>query len=108
MPFLVTEPVKITGTSLGYAIYPYEFSFLDREKLGNHNVIKLCIFQMKDSNFIEIDKVLYQKEMALTMQNAHVVDEQLKKFIMQNEKCVKDYRKLEAFFDSSKEKVLKE
>lgn len=29
MPYIITQPQKIEGTRLGYAIYPYQFSFED-------------------------------------------------------------------------------
>ena len=43
MAFIVTEPVRIKGTKLGYAVYPYQFSVLDREK-KKHDDARLYIF----------------------------------------------------------------
>lgn len=107
MPYIITEPVKIEGTDLGYAVYPYQFSFLDHVKVTENNAAKLYIFKMKESRFIEVEKTLFEKEFSLSMQTAHVVDETLKKFIITHEKHVKDAEKLEIFFKRPKRKEFK-
>ena len=107
MPYIIKEPVKIEGTDLGYAVYPYQFSFLDHVKVTENNAAKLYIFKMKESRFMEVEKTLFEKEFSLSRQTAHVVDETLKKFIITHEKHVKDAEKLEIFFKKPKRKEFK-
>lgn len=103
MPYYVTEPIKIEGTKLGYAIYPYQFSFLDIKRVRENNFVKLNIFELKDGEFLEIEKTVYQESLQISMHNSHIIEEKLKKFIVENEKYVEDAEKLEKFFDSKKE-----
>ena len=37
------------------------------------------------------------------MHNSHIIEEKLKKFIVENEEYVEDTKKLEKFFDNKKE-----
>lgn len=98
MPYIVTEPIKIDGTDLGFAVYPYQFSFLDQIRKGEESAAKLNIFQLKKTKFIEVEKVLYQKEFSLTMQTSNKIYSALKKFITQNGEYVRDVNAMATFF----------
>ena len=54
MPYIVTEPVKIEGTKLGYALFPYQFSFADIKRESDDHLMRLYIYELKDSKFIEV------------------------------------------------------
>ncbi len=98
MPYFVTEPVKIEGTSLGYSIYPYQFSFFDNFRAKEENSVRLYIFKLKESEFIEIEKPLFKKDFSISMQNSVVIEETLKKFVVENEQYVKNIEDLQKFF----------
>lgn len=103
MPYFVTEPVKIEGTSLGYALYPYQFSFLDNFRASEDNSVRLYIFVLKESEFIEIKKPLYKKDFSISMQNSVVIEETLKKFVIKNEQYIKNVEELQDFFSKRQE-----
>ncbi len=105
MPYIITEPVKIPGTKLGYAIYPFQKHYLDKVEVKDDNAFKLYIFELQDSNFIEVKKTLYQKELSLSLQNASIVDSVLKNFIMKNEECITKLEDMVEFFSSSTKKM---
>ena len=105
MPYIVTEPVKIPGTKLGYAVYPYQKHFLDKNKNGDDNTAKLLIFEIKNSKFIEVEKTLFEKEFSLSMQNAKVVDNILKKFIVEHERYVDNVEAMSEFFSGTTKKM---
>ena len=104
MPYIVTEPIKIPGTKLGYAVYPFQTHFLDRISRREEHPIKLYIFELKDSNFIEVEKTLFQKDISLSLQNAKVVDNTLKEFVINNEKYVTDIDSMAKFFEDKTKK----
>lgn len=104
MAFIITEPVRIEGTRLGYAVYPYQFSVLDRVK-KKHDDAKLYIFELKDTNFVEVERTLMQKDISLSMQASHEINYELKRFIMAYEGYITDIDKVEKFFSEDKEKV---
>ena len=81
MAFIVTEPVRIKGTKLGYAVYPYQFSVLDREK-KKHDDARL-----------------------LSMQASKEINVELKRFIMSYEGYITNIHEMEKFFSEDKEKV---
>lgn len=97
--------MKIEGTRLGYAIYPYQFSFLDNFQVDDKNFAKLYIFELKDSQFVEINRTLFQKEFSLSMQNSDVVNKTLKKFLVNNQEYISDIKTLKKFFDKKEVKI---
>lgn len=101
MPFIITEPQKIDGTILGFAIYPYHFSFQDRfEKKREFNQ-KLLIFVMKDSPFNEISHVVFENKYSDAEVSRNYVDKKLKNFIDNNPKYVVNPELVDEFFYSS-------
>lgn len=104
MAFIVTEPVRIKGTKLGYAVYPYQFSVLDREK-KKHDDARLYIFELKDTNFVEVKRTLMQKDISLSMQASKDINVELKRFIMSYEGYITNINEMEKFFSEDMEKV---
>ena len=104
MAFIVTEPVRIKGTKLGYAVYPYQFSVLDREK-KKHDDARLYIFELKDTNFVEVKRTLMQKDISLSMQASKEINVELKRFIMSYEGYITNINEMDKFFNENKEKV---
>ncbi len=102
MPYIVTEPVKIEGTKLGYALFPYQFSFADIKRESDDHLMRLYIYELKDSKFIEVEKTLFQKDFSISMQSAHIVEETLKDFIVKNQDYVQNVNVLENFFNPIK------
>ncbi len=98
MPYIVTEPIKIPGTKLGYAVYPFQIHYMDKQNKNEVSPLKLYIFELKDSNFIEIERTLYQKDIPLSMQNAKILDKTLKEFIINNEEYVTNVDRMDEFF----------
>lgn len=103
MPYIITEPTKISGTQLGYAIYPFQKHFLDREK-HDESPMKLYIFKLKDSEFIEVEKPLFQKDIPLSLQSSKVVESTLKDFIMHNEQYITNIDAMAQFFENKVKK----
>ncbi len=99
MPFIVTEPQKIEGTQLGFAVYPYQFNFQDFVEKDRKFNQKLLIFKMKNSPYIEIDKVLYEEKFLDSEVSRHHVNNTLKKFISENREYVVDGSRAEKFFE---------
>ena len=105
MPYIITEPVKIPGTKLGYAIYPFQNHFLDKTRPLDENMFKLYIFELQASKFIEVKKTLYQKELFLSMRNSNLVDCELKKFIMNNEEYITNLDEMMIFLSPNVKKM---
>lgn len=100
MPFIITEPQKIEGTNLGFAVYPYHFSFQDRRKDRLHNQ-KLVIFELKESKFVEIEKKVFENTYADHVVPRNYVDYNLKEFITEHPQCVKDPKAVVEYFKKS-------
>ena len=98
MPFLITEPQKIDGTQLGFAIYPYHFSFNDYFGVDRKVNQKLTIFKMKDSQFVEIERPLFEYKFKDDEVPRNYVDALLKNFITKNPQYVINYEKVKGFF----------
>lgn len=98
MPFIVTEPQKIEGTQLGFAVYPYQFSFDDHILFENKHDRKVVIFKMKDSTFNEPEKILREETFLFAEAKRGHVDAILKKFVCQNAKYVDDVKKMGEYF----------
>lgn len=99
MSFIVTEPQKIEGTQLGFAVYPYQFNFQDFVEKDRKFNQKLLIFKMKNSPYIEIDKVLYEEKFLDSEVSRHHVNNTLKKFISENREYIVDGSRAEKFFE---------
>ncbi len=97
MPFLITEPQRIGGTTLGYSVYPYHHSFDDHANplLGNQ---KLVIFALKNSPFIETDHIVHQEMFKYENTTSGYVDERLKDFVSKHEEYVFDKRAVSDYF----------
>lgn len=98
MPFIVTEPQRIEGTRLGYAVYSYHFSFEDHIEFEKKYDRKLMIFKLKDTPFAEVDKVLHEEKFRFVETNRGFVDSVLKSFICQNGHYVCDFEKMDKYF----------
>lgn len=97
MPFLITEPQKIDGTKLGYAVYPYHESFDDHFVPKEYNQ-KLLIFKMKDSPFVEAEKILHEEHFKFQDIHRGFVDERLFQFVKNNQDFIVDKNKVTNFF----------
>ncbi len=97
MPFLVTEPQRILGTTLGYCIYPYHQSFDDHidSRKGNQ---KLIIVALKNSEFMEIDHVVHEEFYRYENVGTNYVDDRLKDFVAKHGEYVFDKRSVSDFF----------
>ncbi len=100
MPYIITEPIKISGTRLGYSLYHYQFSFMDDIRPSEEKPVRLKIFQLKESEFNEIDKTLYQKDFSASMQNLSEIKTILKNFLAGNPQYVENLDEMKAFFQS--------
>ncbi len=100
MPFIISEPQKIEGTMLGFSVYPYHFSFQDRNRDKNSNQ-KLVIFKLKESKFIEPDYKLFELSYADFLVSRNFVDKNLKEFIISHPQYVVDPQKVVAYFDGA-------
>ena len=87
MPFVITEPQKINGTTLGFSVYPYHFSFSDNFKSRDFNQ-KLVVFKLKDSKFIEIDEKVFEVSFADHKVERNFVEKTLKNFVVENPKYI--------------------
>lgn len=105
MPFLVTEPQKVEGTKLGFAIFPYEFDFDDHitAKAGNR---KLYVYLMKDSPFLEVDKILAVNLFSYEEVSRDYVDKKLQSFALKHPEFITDKKGFCDFFgrDTQSEK----
>lgn len=101
MPFIVTEPQKIEGTQLGFAVYPYQFAFQDFVGKDRKFNQKLLIFKMKNSPYIEIDKVLYEEKFLDSEVSRCHINDKLKKFVSENCKYVVDSSRAKKFFEKN-------
>lgn len=97
MPYIKTEPMKIEGTDLGYAIYPYNFSFLDHEQQSVDSC-QFMILQLKESEFIETEKILHSEKIDDDRLNKRVVEKRIKGFVMQNPEHLLDVDKFDNYF----------
>ena len=66
--------------------------------------MRLYIYELKDSKFIEVEKTLFQKDFSISMQSAHIVEKTLKDFIVKNQDYVQNVNVLENFFNPIKKK----
>lgn len=98
MPFIITEPQRIEGTQLGYSVYPYNFSFQDHFERDRKVNQKLLIFKLKDSPFIEVEKILFQETFVDNQVSRFYVDQKLKEFTENNTNYVLDQKRLGNFF----------
>lgn len=101
MPFIVTEPQKIEGTQLGFSVYPYHFDFQDFVEKDRKFNRKLIIFKMKNSPYMEVDKVLFEEKFLNEEVKREFVNERLKSFISSHQEYVFDKEKTEKFFEKS-------
>lgn len=97
MPFLVTEPQKIDGTKLGYAVYSYHHSFFDHFDFSQYNQ-KLMIFKMKDSAFLEVESVLAEEHFKYQEASRSFVDKKLFSYVKNNPQYIEDSQKVTQFF----------
>ena len=97
MPFLVTEPQRIEGTRLGFAVFPYEFGFDDHitAKDGNR---KLYVYLLKDGQFIEIEKTLGVKLFRYEEVQHDYVDKKLLQFVLKHKEYITDKKGFCDFF----------
>lgn len=110
MPFIVTEPQKIEGTTLGYAIYPYTFSFQDRFENASQLSQKLLFFRMKDTPFNEIDRVVFEKTYEVEKVSSNLLDATIINFVKAHPEFVKSYTKFNQFvhrIEESKKFIVK-
>jgi len=97
MPFLTTEPQKIAGTSLGFAVYPYHFSFNDHIENRGFNQ-KLVIVKLKGSPFIEVEKTLFEEKIVTENVYRNYIDDTLKKFVETHKEYIRDKDAVDKFF----------
>ena len=97
MPYFVTEPIKIEGTNLGYAIYPYQFSFLDIFRVEEEKTVRLKIFKLKKSDYTEICETLFQQDFSVSMQNSSEIKKTIKNFVVQNPQYVENVNEVKNF-----------
>ncbi len=97
MPFLLTEPQRINGTKLGYAVYPYDFSFDDHIEQRDYNR-KLTIFQLKDCKFVEVDHIVGEHRFKRETASREYINGKLQEFVSKNPQYVVDQQKVNAFF----------
>jgi hypothetical protein len=93
----MTEPQRISGTRLGYSVYPYSFSFEDRFVKRDFNQ-KLVVFVLQDTKYIEVRHKLYEKKFADYEVSRDFVDNTLKNIISLYPNLVDDREKVEKFF----------
>lgn len=97
MPFLVTEPQRIEGTVLGFSVYPYHFAFAEQNPSAQYNQ-KLMIFKLKDSQFIEVDKVLHEHRFRYEDVATNYVPIELKKYVAKHPEYVLNTGKMCEYF----------
>lgn len=97
MPFIVTEPQRIQGTYLGYSVYPYSYSFDDHINAKGVSA-KLMIFQLKRSQFIEIDHILHEESYKHGEVGPNFVDRRLKDFVSGHPEYVFSPQSVNNFF----------
>ncbi len=100
MPFIISEPQKIEGTTLGFSIYPYHFSFQDRNRDKNCNQ-KLVIFKLKESKFVETECKVFELGYADFMVARNFVDKNLKEFIISHPQYVIEPQKVVDYFEGA-------
>lgn len=99
MPFIVTEPQRIEGTSLGYSVYPYHFSFEDHfEKMRNYNQ-KIVVFKLKESEFVEVDCKVFESKFADYIVSRNHVENTLKEFVIAHPEYINDPKQVVSFFN---------
>ena len=98
MPFIVTEPQRIEGTQLGYAVYPYQFSFEDHIWFEKKYDRKLMIFKLKDSPFNEVEKVLHEDKFLFAEEKRGYIDGVLKNFVCKNGQYVTNFTQMGKYF----------
>ncbi len=98
MPFIITEPQKIEGTKLGFSVYPYHFSFNDKNRDRSSNQ-KLVIFKLKDSQFIEPDFKVFELKYADHIAARNFVDKNLKEFVVAHPEFVTEPQKVVEYFN---------
>ena len=91
MPFLLTEPRRIEGTKLGFAVCPYEFDFSDCEEAKDGNR-KLYIYLLKDSPFVEVEKVLNMHKFRYDVVPRNYVKKKIESFVLQNLQYITDQK----------------
>lgn len=101
MPFITTEPQRIEGTRLGYAVYSYQFSFQDHLTFEKKYDRKLMIFKLKDTAFVEVEKVVFEDKYCFNDVKNSYIDEVLKSFICQNAHHIVDIEKMDNYFKKS-------
>ncbi len=97
MPFFITEPQRIEGTKLGYAIFPYEFDFDDHitAKDGNR---KLYVYLLKDSPFVEVERPLAVNVFHYEEVPRDYVSKKLQSFVTKHPEYVTDEKGFCDFF----------
>ncbi len=98
MPFIITEPQRIEGTKLGFAVYSYRFSFEDHIDFSKKYDQKLMIFKLKDAPFNEVEGVLHEHRFLFNDVARGYVDDVLKKYVGAHPQYVTDENKCEKFF----------
>ncbi len=101
MPFIITEPQRIEGTKLGFAIYPYHFSFDDKIYFEKKYDRKLMIFKMKETPFNEVDKILHEEKFVFNEITRRDLNNFLQDYIKKNSKYVTDLDKMAEYFARS-------
>lgn len=96
----MTEPQKIDGTTLGFSIYPYHFSFQDKIKDKSSNQ-KLVIYKLKNSEFIEPECKVFEEKFASHLVPRNHVERLLKEFVVANPQYVQSKRRAVEFFNYS-------
>ncbi len=107
MPFVITEPQRIEGTKLGFAVYSYHFSFDDKINFEQKYDRKLMIFKLKDTPFNEVDKILHEEKFLFNENMRGDINNFLQDYVKENSKYVTDLRKMAEYFARSNNYYLK-
>ena len=97
MPFIVTEPQRIEGTRLGFAVFPYQFDPSDHITV-NDGDRKLCVFLLKKSPFVEVERVLAEKLFRYEEASKDFVDKSLQAFVLKHPEYITDQKGFCDFF----------
>lgn len=97
MPYIITEPQRIEGAKLGFSVYPYHFSFNDKNRDRSSNQ-KLVIFKLKDSEFVESEFKVFELKYADHIAARNFVDRKLKEFILDHPEFVTEPQKVVDYF----------
>ena len=102
MPYMISEPQRVEGTSLGFAVYPYYFSFEDHIDFSDKHDKKLVVFKLKDTKFVEVEKTLHEERFQGEEVRRGFVDRFMQKFLDDNPMYVTDQNKLDAYMSEHK------